>query len=277
VNRIQPERLTRDAVQWSRELGFKSINIDLIYGLPYQTLESFEKTVDTIIDILPDRIAVFNYAYVPWLKPHQRIIAEAALPSPELKLHIFKRTIEKLVAAGYWNIGMDHFAKQSDELAIAQRNKTLYRNFQGYSTKAGCDLYGFGMSAIGHFRETYHQNTKVLRDYYSALERNSLSTVVGYQMTEDDHIRKDVIMRIMCDMGVEKLPIEERYGIRFDEYFADSLVKLKPLEEDDLVIVEPDRIVVNGMGRLVVRNIAMCFDAYIDKMIQEKPIFSRTV
>ncbi len=277
VNRIQPERLTRDAVQWSRELGFKSINIDLIYGLPYQTLESFEKTVDIIIDISPDRIAVFNYAYVPWLKPHQRIIAEAALPSPELKLHIFKRTIEKLVAAGYWNIGMDHFAKQSDELAIAQRNKTLYRNFQGYSTKAGCDLYGFGMSAIGHFRETYHQNTKVLRDYYSALQRNSLATVVGYQMTEDDHIRKDVIMRIMCDMGVEKLPIEERYGIRFDEYFADALVKLKPLEEDDLVIVEPDRIVVNGMGRLVVRNIAMCFDAYIDKMIQEKPIFSRTV
>jgi len=277
VNRKQSERITRDAVEWSRELGFKSINIDLIYGLPYQTLEQFEKTVETIIDISPDRLAVFNYAYVPWLKPHQNIIPAETLPSPELKLHIFKRTIERLTGAGYWNIGMDHFAKRSDELAVAQQKKTLYRNFQGYSTKAGCDLYGFGMSAIGHFRDTYHQNTKVLREYYAALDRNSLATVAGYQMNSDDHIRKDVIMRIMCDMEVEKPLIEQRYGIRFDEHFADAMPKLGPLEEDGLVVVEPDRITVNGMGRLVVRNIAMCFDAYIEKMIQEKPIFSKTV
>ncbi|MDE3057838.1 MAG: oxygen-independent coproporphyrinogen III oxidase, partial [Bacteroidota bacterium] len=148
VNRVQPEEITRDAVTWSRQLGFKSINLDLIYGLPLQTFASFEKTVDTVVNIAPERIAVFNYAHVPWLKPHQKLIHHEDLPAPETKLHIFKMATEKLLDAGYWNIGMDHFAKQTDELAIAQRNKTLYRNFQGYSTKAGCDLYGFGMSAI---------------------------------------------------------------------------------------------------------------------------------
>jgi oxygen-independent coproporphyrinogen-3 oxidase len=277
VNRVQPESITRDAVNWSRQLGFHSINLDLIYGLPFQTLESFEKTVDTVMDISPDRIAVFNYAHVPWLKPHQKLIHPGDLPATELKLEIFKMTTEKLLNAGYWSVGMDHFAKQTDELAIAQRNGTLYRNFQGYSTKAGCDLYGFGMSAIGHFKETYQQNIKNVREYYSAIKGNNFATHVGYRMTADDHIRKEVIMRVMCDMEIRKKEIERQFGIVFDEYFAGAIPKLETFVDDGLVTLHPDRILVNGMGRLVIRNVAMCFDAYLDQMIREKPIFSKTV
>ncbi len=277
VNRIQPESITRDTVQWCRDLGFHSINLDLIYGLPYQTMESFEKTVDTIIDIAPDRIAVFNYAHVPWLKPHQKLIHQEDLPEPELKLEIFKMTTEKLMAAGYWSVGMDHFARQTDELAIAQQNGTLYRNFQGYSTKAGCDLYGFGMSAIGHFKETYQQNVKNVREYYQIIGKGSLATHLGYRMTPDDHIRKEVIMRAMCDMEIRKHDIEKQFGIDFDEYFETSFPKLRTFVDDGLVTLEDGRIVVNGMGRLVIRNIAMCFDAYLEKMMKEKPIFSKTV
>jgi oxygen-independent coproporphyrinogen-3 oxidase len=277
VNRVQPESITRDAVNWSRDLGFHSINLDLIYGLPYQTLESFAETVDKVIDISPDRLAVFNYAHVPWLKPHQKLILAETLPSLELKLEIFKMTIEKLVAAGYWNVGMDHFAKRTDELAIAQKNRTLYRNFQGYSTKAGCDLYGFGMSAIGQFHDTYQQNRKTVREYFDALNATELPTCLGYTMTPDDHIRKDVIMRLMCDMELEKREIEDKYALTFDDYFAASLPKLTQFISDGLVTHTKDRIVVHGMGRLVIRNIAMCFDAYIDKMMAEKPIFSKTV
>ncbi len=277
VNRIQPESITRDAVDWSRDLGFHSINLDLIYGLPYQTLASFEKTVNTVINIAPDRIAVFNYAHVPWLKPHQKMIHGEDLPETDLKLEIFKMTTEMLLNAGYWSVGMDHFAKQTDELAIAQRNGTLYRNFQGYSTKAGCDLYGFGMSAIGHFKETYQQNVKNVREYYEVLKKDTLATHVGYRMTADDHIRKEVIMRIMCDMELKKSEIEKRFGIDFDGYFKESFPKLETFVEDGLVTLHPDKIVVNGMGRLVIRNIAMCFDAYLDQMIKEKPIFSKTV
>ncbi len=277
VNRIQPESITRDAVQWSRDLGFSSINLDLIYGLPYQTLKTFEQTVDKVIDISPDRIAVFNYAHVPWLKPHQKVIKTETLPTVEEKLEIFKMTIEKLVDAGYWNIGMDHFAKATDEMSIAQRNKTLYRNFQGYSTKAGCDLYGFGMSAIGHFQNTYHQNLKTVNEYCNAIGNNSFATTVGYRMTEDDHIRKDVIMRIMCDMELDIPAMEAKHRINFREYFAPSFGKLTPFVKDGLVTIEPAKIVVHGLGRLVIRNIAMCFDAYIDAMMKEKPIFSKTV
>ena len=277
VNRVQPESITRDGVNWSRQLGFGSINLDLIYGLPFQTLESFADTVDKIIDISPDRIAVFNYAHVPWLKSHQKVIDEKTLPSPEEKLEIFKMTIEKLIAAGYWNIGMDHFAKPEDELCISQKNKTLYRNFQGYSTKAGCDLYGFGMSAIGHFRETYQQNTKKIPEYYKMLDGGSLATHAGYRMTADDHIRKEVIMRIMCDMELDKKQIEKQFGIVFDQYFSKGLNKLKSIEQDGLVSLSPGKITVEGVGRLVVRNIAMCFDAYLETMEKEKPIFSKTV
>lgn len=277
VNRVQPESITRDAVKWCRELGFRSINLDLIYGLPFQTLASFEKTVDIVLDISPDRIAVFNYAHVPWLKKHQKLLLEETMPSPEMKLEIFKMTIEKLIAAGYWNIGMDHFAKYDDEMARAQREHTLYRNFQGYSTKAGCDLYGFGMSAIGQFNESYQQNVKTIGDYYKMIDAGTLATHAGYYMTPDDHIRKAVIMGLMCDLELDKTAIENKFNISFDNYFSDALVKIQEFMDDGLVSIGNSKITVHGLGRLVIRNIAMCFDAHIEKMMKEKPVFSKTV
>jgi oxygen-independent coproporphyrinogen-3 oxidase len=277
VNRIQPEEITRQAIDWARELGFKSINLDLIYGLPFQTVESFEKTLNKVIELSPERLAVFNFAYVPWLKPHQRVIKKEDLPTPDVKLKILKMTIEKLTEAGYVYIGMDHFAKPDDELAIAQREKTLYRNFQGYSTRAGADLYAFGMSAISQFQNIYAQNYKELKDYYSRIDEGKFPTAVGYRMSQDDIIRKHVIMRLMCDMELTKSEVEEKFNIKFDDYFADSIQKLNEFVEDGLVELSGDKIKVSLMGRLVIRNIAMCFDAYIDKMMKEKPIFSRTV
>jgi len=277
VNRIQPEEITRQAIDWARELGFKSINLDLIYGLPFQTVESFEKTLDKVIELSPERLAVFNFAYVPWLKPHQRVIKKEDLPTPDVKLKILKMTIEKLTEAGYVYIGMDHFAKPDDELAIAQREKTLYRNFQGYSTRAGADLYAFGMSAISQFQNIYAQNYKELKDYYLRIDEGKFPTAVGYRMSQDDIIRKHVIMRLMCDMELTKSEVEEKFNIKFDDYFADSIQKLNEFVEDGLVELSGDKIKVSLMGRLVIRNIAMCFDAYIDKMMKEKPIFSRTV
>ncbi len=277
VNRIQPEEITRQAIEWARELGFRSINLDLIYGLPFQTVESFEKTLDKVIELSPERLAVFNFAYVPWLKPHQRVIRKEDLPTPEVKLKILKMVIEKLTEAGYVYIGMDHFAKPDDELAIAQREKTLYRNFQGYSTRAGADLYAFGMSAISQFQDIYAQNYKELREYYARIDEGKFPTSVGYRMNQDDVIRRHVIMRLMCDMELTKSEVEEKFNINFDEYFADSIPKLKEFIDDGLVELTEDKIIVTLMGRLVIRNIAMCFDAYIDKMMKEKPIFSRTV
>jgi len=277
VNRIQPEEITRDAVQWSRKLGFKSINLDMIYGLPYQTLESFEKNLKKIIDISPERIAVFNFAHVPWLKSHQKLIDKNTLPRPEVKLEILKMTIELLTSSGYVYIGMDHFAKPTDELAIAQHQKTLYRNFQGYSTHAGTDLYGFGNSAISQFDHVYSQNYKSLNDYYKAIDENRFPTVLGYEMTADDIIRQHVIMRLMCDMELDKHEVEEKFEVNFDEYFSSAFPKFDEFVKDGLLELTDKKIIVKGMGRLVIRNIAMAFDAYLEKMMKEKPIFSRTV
>src|SRR4030095_4438327 len=277
INRIQPIEITLDAVNWSRKLGFNSINIDLIYGLPYQTIETFSDTLDKVIEISPNRIAVFNYAHVPWMKKHQQVIPTDKLPTPEEKLKTLIMTIEKLGAAGYWYIGMDHFAKPDDELALAQNNKTLYRNFQGYSTKAGCDVYAFGMSAISQFTNIYAQNVKTVKEYGDKIEENNLATQVGYRMTEDDHIRKETIMTLMCHLEIDKRSIEKKFNIKFDNYFSDSIEKLRPFEEEGLVYNSNDKIQVAELGKLIIRNIAMCFDAYLEKMTTSKPIFSRTI
>lgn len=277
VNRVQPEELSLGVFKWASALEFESINIDLIYGLPLQTAESFERTLRRVVRLEPDRIAVFNYAHVPWMKPHQKVIQEESLPSPEEKLGILKMTIEYLSSAGYEYIGMDHFAKPGDELTVAQKNKTLYRNFQGYSTRSGADLYGFGMSSISHFGDIYAQNAKSLPHYYQALEQGELPTHVGYRMTGDDQIRKHVIMRLMCDLEVDTRDVEERFGILFSEYFSDSIDALQSFVDDGLLEVTRDRLTVVGTGRLVLRNIAMCFDAYLKKLSSSKPIFSRTV
>ena len=277
VNRVQPEEMTLQVIKWAEALEFDSINIDLMYGLPLQTLESFEVTLAKVIQLHPDRLAVFNYAHVPWMKPHQKLIHPEDLPSPEVKLNMLKMTIETLTAHGYAYIGMDHFAKQYDELATAQSEQSLYRNFQGYSTKAGTDLYGFGMSSISQFENIYAQNEKTLPDYYKAIKEGKLATHVGYRMTEDDHIRKHVIMRLMCDLKLSIPDVEQRFGISFKKYFSSSIHDLHEFEVDGLVRISSDAIEVTEPGRLVLRNIAMCFDAYLQSLDETIPLFSKTV
>jgi oxygen-independent coproporphyrinogen-3 oxidase len=277
INRVQSEEITRQVVIWAREFGFQSVNLDLIYGLPYQTLDTFAETVDKVIDISPDRIAVFNYAHVPWLKKHQAVMNQDAMPSPDQRLAILKMSSEKLADAGYEYIGMDHFAKPTDELAIAQKEGTLYRNFQGYSTKAGADLYAFGMSAISQFENIYAQNEKEFKAYYAAVDAGEPATRVGYRMTTDDHIRKETIMQLMCDLVIDKRDIEKRFGIDFEEYFKSDIPKLDQFIREGLVVNEPEKIRVVGSGILIIRNIAMCFDAYLEEMMRTRPVFSKTV
>jgi oxygen-independent coproporphyrinogen-3 oxidase len=277
INRVQSEEITRQTVMWARELGYKSVNIDLIYGLPHQTLREFGESVEKVIDISPDRIAVFNYAHVPWLKKHQNVIKVEDTPSPDERLLILRMTIEKLIAAGYDYIGLDHFAKPTDELAIAQAENTLYRNFQGYSTKAGADVYAFGVSAISQFQNIYAQNQKNLNDYYARIDAGQAATAVGYRMTADDHVRKETIMQLMCHLEIDKRDIERRFGIDFENYFADDLPKLDTFIIEGLLENSADKIKITGSGKLIIRNVAMCFDAYLEKMMREKPVFSKTV
>lgn len=276
VHRIQPERLTRNAIDWARTIGIESINIDLIYGLPLQTLESFQKTLDKVVTLSPNRIAVFNFAYVPWMKPHQKLLHPEDLPSAETKLQLLKSTIDTFIAAGYVYIGMDHFAKPDDEMAVAQRRKQLHRNFQGYSTHAGADLYAFGLSSISHFGPVYAQNYKSMREYEGAVHNGRFATSLGYRMGRDDQIRKYVIMRLMCDLEVIKEDVEDRYNVLFDEYFDGALTGLQQYIDAGLVRHTIEKITVTESGRLFLRNIAMCFDAYLKSMKKEN-VFSRTV
>lgn len=263
VNRIQPFALTSRVVSWIRDEGIGSLNIDLIYGLPRQSVASFMKTLDEILSLAPERFAVFNYAHVPWLKPSQKLLAREGLPSPDEKLEILKSTIERLTGAGYVYIGMDHFAKPDDELTVAQKNGTLQRNFQGYSTRANASILGSGVSAITQTRDGYFQNEKSLEEYYERIDNGDSPVTRGYILTRDDEIRRTVIMRLMCDMKLAFSPIEESTGIGFRDYFAQELVRLSPLEEDGLIESETDGLRVTDEGRLLIRNIAMTFDAYL--------------
>ncbi len=263
VHRIQPFEQTKQAVDWAREAGFKSVNIDLIYGLPHQTPQSFEKTLEEVLTLRPDRFAIFNYAYVPWMKPAQKIIKEDLLPTAEMKLEILKLTIERLTSEGYVYIGMDHFALADDELAVAQREKTLQRNFQGYSTRGGTDIYAFGMSSISQTEEAYWQNAKELQDYYTAVENNQIPVSRGYLVTEDDRIRRDTIMRLMCDLSLSYPDMSKRLGIDFTSYFNQELASLSDLAADNLLELHPDHLEVTNRGRLFIRNVAMRFDAHL--------------
>jgi oxygen-independent coproporphyrinogen III oxidase len=276
VNRVQPEDMTRQTVEWIRELKFNSINLDLIYGLPFQKVETFKNTVEKIIDISPDRIAVFNYAHVPWMKKHMALIQQDDLPSAEEKLNILKMTIEKLTGAGYVFIGMDHFAKPGDELSIALKEKKLYRNFQGYSTNADADLYAMGITGISQLEKVYAQNHKTEKEYYKALDEETLPTFKGYRLSEDDILRRYVIMRLMCDFELSIPKIEEKFQIKFKDYFAWGLNNLKEMEADELVSITSDKIIVTNMGRLLIRNIAMNFDGYIERQ-EDTAKYSRTV
>ena len=275
VNRIQPEDMIFNVMKWARDAGFESVNIDLIYGLPYQTLETFTDTVEKTIKLNPDRIAVFNFAYVPWLKPLQRNIIEEALPPAQVKLDILKMTIEKLTDAGYIFIGMDHFAKPDDELAVAQRERTLHRNFQGYTTKAGAELFGFGATSISMLYDVYAQNYKKIRDYYQAIDAGHIPVSRGVLLNEDDIIRRDVIMKLMCHFRLVKEEIEKAHNIDFDEYFKVEMQELKQLEDDGLIKIYPDRIDVTPAGRLLIRNIAVIFDIYTKAKKEQK--FSKAI
>jgi len=275
IHRIQPFEETKSAVDWIRDAGFKSVNIDLIYGLPYQTPDSFEKTLDEVLTLRPDRFAIFNYAHVPWLKPAQRIFTEGILPSAETKLELLKLTIEKLTSSGYAYIGMDHFALTGDELAIAQRQKTLQRNFQGYSTRGGADIYAFGMSSISQTDGIYWQNYKELPAYYAELDHGKPPIARGYLLTADDKIRRTTIMRLMCDLSLDFADMSEKLAIDFEHYFARELASLADLEADGLIERTPRGLNVTDLGRLLIRNIAMRFDAYLPAEKERR--FSKTI
>jgi len=276
VNRIQPEEMTRQVVEWIRQLKFDSVNLDLIYGLPFQSAKSFEKSVDTIIDLSPERIAVFNYAHVPWMKKHMELIKSENLPSPGEKLQILKMTIEKLTSAGYMFIGMDHFAKPDDELSIALQEKKLYRNFQGYSTHAGTDLYAMGITSISQIGNVYAQNFKTEKEYFNSLDNNNIPIMKGYSLSQDDIIRREVITRIMCDFELEFNFIEKQFDIDFKVYFKWGLNNFKEMISDGIVDLSENKIKVTEQGRLLVRNIAMNFDGFIERKVDEGK-YSRTV
>jgi oxygen-independent coproporphyrinogen-3 oxidase len=263
VNRIQPEAETRAVMDAARDAGFRSISIDLIYGLPKQSLASMEQTLDKVIAADPDRIALYNYAHLPHLFKPQRRIAEADLPTPEVKLELLALSIRRLCAAGYVYIGMDHFAKPDDELAVAQRQGLLQRNFQGYSTRAEADLISCGVSAISAVGATYSQNEKTLDAYYEKLDEGRLPVARGIKLDTDDLLRRIVIQKLMCNFELSMSSIEQAYPISFPLYFAAELEKLKAFEEDGLLVVDPEWITVTPRGRLLIRNICMVFDRYL--------------
>ncbi len=262
VHRLQPRELTEQALNWLRELGFGSVNLDLIYGLPYQTVASFNATLDIVLALNPDRLAVFSYAHVPWIKPAQKILErERPLPSAEVKLQLLKLVIEKLTEGDrYVYIGMDHFARPTDELAVAQRRKQLQRNFQGYSTRAGADIYAFGMSSISQIPNAYWQNHKDLPGYYDLLNQARVPVVKGYLLTDDDKIRRETIMRVMCDLSLDYAAMSAKLGVHFERHFAVELASLADLEADGLVRRLSGGVEVTQTGRLFIRNIAMRFD-----------------
>jgi oxygen-independent coproporphyrinogen III oxidase len=263
VNRIQTEEETRTVIDASRANGFVSVNCDLIYGLPRQTVAGYAVTLDKVIEASPDRIALYSYAHLPHMFKPQRRIADDDLPAPEVKLGILALAIEKLGAAGYTYIGMDHFAKPTDELAIAQANRKLHRNFQGYSTKPDCDMLAFGISSISKVGAAYIQNVRTLDEYYEQLDAQVLPVLRGVELNADDLLRRDVIQRLMCDFDLDFAAIEARYGIRFAEYFADDLAAIAPLAADGLAELGPAGIKVTPRGRLLVRVVAMQFDRYL--------------
>jgi oxygen-independent coproporphyrinogen-3 oxidase len=261
IHRIQPREMTQQAIDWMRELGYQSINLDLIYGLPNQTPTTFDETLNTVLEMKPDRLAVFSYAHVPWIKPAQKILQEKVLPTPESKLEVLKLVIERLTANDqYVYIGMDHFAKPTDELAIAQKNKQLQRNFQGYSTRAGSDIYAFGMSSISQIPDAYWQNEKELPKYQEAVDASRVPLHRAYFVTEEDNIRRETIMRVMCDLSLDFAAMSQKLGISFEQHFAKELATLAPFEADGLVKRSPAGFEVTDAGRLFIRNIAMSFD-----------------
>jgi oxygen-independent coproporphyrinogen III oxidase len=278
VNRYQTYEQTRDLHLHLRGLGIESINFDFIYGLPHQTPETFRDTIELALELRPDRVACYSYAFVPWIKAHQKAIRIEDLPPREVKLELFGIAHEIFTRAGYQQIGMDHFALETDSLAVAAREHTLFRNFMGYTTHPARDSVGFGVSAIGDLGGAFAQNTKKLNRYRDALDRGVPPIERGFERSQDDELRRDVIQSLMCNFHLDVRAIERAHGIDFATYFADSLRRLDegPVVHG-FVTRTPDAIEVTGTGRLFVRNVCMEFDAYLPQREGEKPVFSRTV
>ncbi len=276
VNREQDEDFIFALIRRARELGFTSTNIDLIYGLPKQTPESFAFTLGKVAELSPDRLSVFNYAHLPTLFAAQRKIKDADLPSPQQKLDILQETIASLTGAGYQFIGMDHFARPDDELAVAQRNGVLHRNFQGYTTQGDTDLLGLGVSAISMLGDCYAQNQKELKVYYQQVDEKGNALWRGLALTRDDCIRRDVIKALICNFSLDFAQIEQLWQLNFGDYFAEDLALLAPLAQDGLVAVDDKGIQVTAKGRLLIRNICMCFDIYLRQKAKLQK-FSRVI
>ena len=277
IHGVQPLELTQNAVDLARKYGIMSINTDFIYGLPYQNLETFKATLERSTQLNPDRVAVFNYAHVPWLMKTQRKFDETTLPSPDEKLEIFHYTIDFFESKGYKMVGMDHFAKPEDELFGAIKKGELHRNFQGYTTKGGANLVGIGLTSIGEGARYYAQNTKDMKVYEAALDSGKLPFERGVNLSEDDFLRKAVIMELMANFSIDMKRVNEEHGIDFRTYFADALDALQEFVEADLVMITEDKISVSTTGTLLIRNIAMPFDAYMKKYGESKKSFSKTV
>ncbi|PAF50075.1 oxygen-independent coproporphyrinogen III oxidase [Helicobacter sp. 13S00401-1] len=275
VNRIQSLELVKDSMNLARKYGINSINFDLIYGLPFQSLRSFQETLQKVLSLSPDRLAIFNYAHVPWVKKSMRKIDESALPLPSVKLEILKECINLLENSGYEMIGMDHFAKKSDELYLAKEKGELRRNFQGYTTKGFSQTIGIGITSIGEGADYYTQNYKDMKSYEEAIDKGVLPVSIGILLSEEDMLRKAVIMSLMNNLVVDFEVVNKEFGIDFKSHFASELKALEDYEKDDLLKIEDSKIVVSPTGGFLIRNIAMVFDTFLVKNIERK--FSKTI
>ncbi|MBA6290653.1 oxygen-independent coproporphyrinogen III oxidase [Colwellia sp. MB3u-4] len=276
INRVQSTEFIEKFIAHAKQVGFKAINIDLIYGLPHQTIETFTRTLNKAHEMDVDRISLFSYAHIPSRFAAQRKLKDEWLPSADEKFSLMKLAIEKLCNFGYDFIGMDHFAKPEDELSIAQKSGALHRNFQGYTTKGGCDLLGLGVSSISAIGHSLSQNTKVLQHYYQAIETQAHAQVKGVSLSQDDIVRGEVIRELMCNLYIDKNKISQQFAINFDEYFAEDLPLLQTFINDGLVIVTLNEIRVEQKARLLIRNICMTFDAYMKQNLNQQR-FSRVI
>ena len=276
ISRYQDEPSTQELFAYCRRQGFNSINVDLIYGLPLQTSETFARTLDSIIAMRPDRVAMYSFAFVPWKSGNQNVMTEDMLPPPELKVELYLLGMRKFIEAGYVQIGMDHFALPDDEMALALRNRALHRNFMGYTIKPATDAIGFGISAIGDLQGAYIQNDKTQDTYYEALRAGQLPVLRGIVLSPDDEIRRYVITQIMCNSHLEQADVERRFGIDFDRYFATELEGLREHERHGFLRLGDGAIAVTRVGRVFIRTIAMTFDKYLEDKTNEKT-FSRTI
>jgi len=275
VNRIQSYKETQDVILAARKNKFHSISLDLIYGLPFQTVTSFNETVDKVLDLEPDRLSVFNYAHLPEMFKTQRQINANDLPSAEDKLAILQQVTNKLINAGYEYIGMDHFAKPTDELAVAQKEGKLYRNFQGYSTNSDCDLVAMGVTSIGKIADSYSQNIKTIKEYTASLDSGQLPIYRGISLSQDDILRREVINQLICHFELSFRKIENDFSVNFTDYFSAELKQLKEMQDDSLIELTQNKILVLPEGKLLIRNICMVFDIYLKKIAGQK--FSKTI